>query len=460
MTNPKARGAVPREVTIRGVRYRTVREAAAAFDVHPGTLSRRLRDGWDIEEAIGFKRHVKKMPGRSLVHAGKRYPSIKALAEAVGVQAGTLQARLAKGRSVHEAVEFAPRRAGNRKAVRFKGRIYSSGKALAERHGLTWSVVSRRVLRGWTMAQALGVDPVPPRFRNFAGHARKQHWKKVQVIDGRKLPKANAGEYRLYVITNVRNAKEYVGITTNALDARLRGHFAMARRGRRSHLCNAMRRYGRNAFRIELVRNDAADFAELQRQEVAEIARRDSIRKGYNSGLGGSLGTSKEVRVGDQVFPSRNAAATHFGLDVGVFNLRLNRLGWSPEEAAEIQPRDKFVQRKVKIGRKIYPSLKSAAEARGLDYKLVHDRIRAKDWTERQALELDPPPETAIYRGRAIRLRGRQFASIAKGAKAFGIDPDALSDRIRKGDTPDEALSRCVDVRDGKATYHARRSAR
>ena len=194
MTNPKARGVVPRAVTIRGVRYPTVRDAAAAFGIHPGTLSRRLRDAWDIEESIGARPHVKQMPGRALTYKGKTYPSIKTLAAAVGVEASTLQARLAKGRTVQQAVEFTPRRTGNRKPLRFRNRSYPSGEALAAENGLTWSVVSRRVRRGWTMAQALAVDPAPPRFRNFAGHARKQHWKKVQVIDGRRLPAANAGE--------------------------------------------------------------------------------------------------------------------------------------------------------------------------------------------------------------------------------------------------------------------------
>jgi len=453
MSNPFAQGAVPKPVVIGGVRYPSISAAALALELHPTTLARRLRDGWDIDEAIGAKPHRKTMPGRRLRYRGKTYPSIRALAKEVGAKPATLQARLAKGRSVRQAVEFEPRRVGHRKPVKFAGMVYDSSEQLAARHGLRWGVVSRRVGRGWTTEQALGIAPPPPRFRDFEGHARSQLWKKVQVINGRQLPAAAAGEYRLYVVRNKLTGKEYVGITTSPLAARLRGHFALARKGRRSHLYNAMRRYGRDAFEIAQVRNDARNFAELQHQEVEEIVRRDTIRAGYNSARGGSLGTSKEIRVGNHTFPSRGAAAAHFGIDVTVFNLRLGRLGWSPEQAAEIEPRGRYARRRVLVGEKSYPSLKAAAEAHGLDYKRVAGRVIGNGWTVRQALEVDAPPDTVKYRGKPLLVAGKTYPSLAQAARAYGIDPDALSDRLRKGDRPEQAIDRCIAVRDGVAPH-------
>jgi len=450
MPNPHAKGAVPKPVTVDGVRYESIRAAAGALRLHPTTLARRLRDGWSLPEAIGRRPHRKRMPGRSLTYMGKIYPSIKALAAGIGVEASTLQARLSKGRSVVEAVEFAPRRVGHRKTIEFDGRTYCSSEALAAEYGLTWSVVSRRVKRGWTMPQALGVEPKPPRFRDFEGHARSQHWKEVQEIDGRRLPGASAGEYCLYVIRNRLTGKEYVGITTSPLAARLRGHFALARKGRKDHLHNAMRRYGRDGFEILLVRNDARDFAELQRQEVEEIERRGTIRNGYNSARGGALGTAREIRVGSVTFPSRGAAAAHFGIDVAVFNLRISRLGWTPEQAAEIEPRTRYARRRVTVLGRRYASLKAAAEALGKSYRRVADRVISKGWTVEQALDIAEPPATIIYTGKALKIGNRIYPSIAEAARAHGIDPDALSDRLRKGDDATDATERCITVRDRK----------
>ena len=453
MSNPFAHGAVPKPVIVGGIRYPSITSAALALGLHPTTLARRLRDGWDIDEAIGAKPHRKTMPGQRLRYRGTTYPSIRALAKEVGVRSATLQARLAKGCSVRQAVEFQAHRVGHRKSVEFAGVVYESREKLAAKHGLRWGVVSRRVGRGWTMPQALGIDPPPPRFRDFEGHARNQFWKKVQQIDGRQLPAAETGEYRLYVVRNKVTGKEYVGITTSLLATRLRGHFALACKGRKSHLYNAMRHYGRGAFEIELVRNDARNFAELQQQEVAEIVRRDTIRNGYNTARGGSLGTSKQIRVGNLDFPSRGAAAAHFGIDVTVFNLRLGRLGWTPEQAAEIEPRGRYARRKVVVGGRSYASLKAAAEARGLDYKRVASRVTGKGWTVEQALEIVAPPATVIYRGKPLAFGGKSYSSIAKAARAHGIDPDALSDRLRKGDTSEEAIGRCIAVRDGVAPH-------
>lgn len=393
-----AGGAVPKPVIVGDTRYPSVNAAARALGLHPVTLARRLRDGWDLDEAIGAKPHRKSGHGLRVRYGGKTYPSVRALAIAIGIRPATLQARLAKGRSISEAVRFQARRVGHPKPLTFRGATYASGHSLAAMHGMTWSVVSRRVGRGWTMEQALGIDPPPPRFRDFEGHARSQLWKKVQEIDGRQLPATEAGQYRLYVIRNKATGKEYVGITTSPLAARLRGHFALARKGRKSHLYNAMRRYGRGAFEIEQVRNDARDFAELQQQEVEAIARRDTIRNGYNTARGGSLGTSKEIRVGNLNFPSRGSAADHFGIDVTVFNLRLGRLGWTPEQAAEIEPRGRYARRRMVVGGTAYRSLKAAAEAHGLDYKRVADRVIGKGWTVEQALEVDAPPDTVKYR--------------------------------------------------------------
>lgn len=447
MTKSREPGNRARSITILGVEYPSIKEAAIALGLHQTTLGRRLRDGWQVEEAIGRKPHKRTMPGKALRYRGKAYPSIKALAESIGVRPTTFALRLAKGRSVKAAVEFQKRPPKHQaEPITFKGRRFPSKKALAEHYGTDWSIVGKRVKNGWTMGQALGLDPAPPRFRDYAGHAREQHWKQVQVVDGRRLPAAPAGAYRLYLITNTVTELEYVGITTNDLGQRLRGHLSLAKKGRKSHLYNAMRHYGAAAFKIKLLRNDARDYAELQDQEVAEIARRNTIRRGYNTGLGGSLGTSRSIRVGGEVFPSRSAAAARFGITVSRFVWRLGT-GWTPEQAAGLEVRPDYQRRPIEIGGTRYQTLTEAATALGLEYKTVAARITARGWTLRQALGLDAPPNTARTLRQPLVLRGKKYASISAAARAHELDPEDIGRRLRRGASPEEALRGALAIR-------------
>ena len=158
----------------------------------------------------------------------------------------------------------------------FRGRTYASREELCAEFGQRWSNVQRRVNRGWTMEQGLLIEPPPPRFRDFDGHAREHKWKEVRLTDGRTEPVPDAGGYKLYFITNVVNGKVYVGLTVSSLPQRLKQHFAAARKGRKSAFTNALRKYGEEAFKIELINSAARTYDELQTQEVVEISRRDS----------------------------------------------------------------------------------------------------------------------------------------------------------------------------------------
>ncbi len=86
-----------------------------------------------------------------------------------------------------------------------------------------------------------------------------------------------------------------------------------------SKLYDAMRkalREGRkDDFIIEQIRNDAKDYRELQEQEISEIARRNTVDIGYNTALGGSIGTGKTIVVDGDKFPSQAAAAAFYGVD-------------------------------------------------------------------------------------------------------------------------------------------------
>lgn len=102
----------------------------------------------------------------------------------------------------------------------------------------------------------------------------------------------------VYLVTNLLNGKVYVGRTIHAIHTRWIQHCHDARRGGRSYLHRAIRKYGRASFATSVL---AACFSldELYAQEAHFIKLLDSCnpRRGYNRTFGGDGCTpTAEVR--------------------------------------------------------------------------------------------------------------------------------------------------------------------
>lgn len=440
-------------IVVDGREFVSIKQAADHFGVSLQTAARRLRNGWAAEQALGLhpaprRRHA----GREVVTSAGRFPSVVAAAEHFRIDPSLLASRLDAGWRPDEAVDLeaharppvvrtSQHAAASTVEVEFGERVFPNLAEFARHFGLAPDVVRKRLARGWSKAQAVEVETAPPRLREKDGTARTHAWREVATVDNRAVPSAAPGEFKLYLITNAANGHEYVGITVTPLDTRLRGHRAAARNGMKSKLYNAMRRYGIANFKISLLRSDAKDFAELQHQEVEEISRRGTVKSGYNISPGGSIGTASPIKVGTMTFPSRAAAAAYFGIDDRVFNLRLGRLKWSAEQAAEIDPRPKYARRKVSVQGKAFPSLQAAAKHYGVGYKLAHQHV-LMGWSVEQALGLAPPPPGHRLRNQQVSAFGRTFVNLVECANFFGIKAESLRQRVKnRGDELEQAIA-------------------
>lgn len=386
----------PVEVTCSGLVFESIKALAEQYGMPRDKIAQRIALGWTPEQAVGISaRHRKGSAGKPVQFEGCSYGSLVEASRALGLSPAAVAGRVANGYSIDEALsgKLKQRLGARSQSIEYGGKTYPSREALCAVHGETWGNVSRRVGRGWTMEQALLLEPPPPRFRNFEGHARDQKWKEVRVSQGKLEPVPDAEGYKLYLVTNTLNGKVYVGLTITSLDQRLKQHFGAARRGRKSAFANALRKYGESAFKIELLNSSARNYDELQEQEVVEIINRDSIRNGYNTAQGGSIGTSKELTVAGKLYRSYAAAAIANGVDPSVFVLRIGRLKWSPEEAAGLVARGKYgISEEVIVGKTKFPNLRAAAQSHGINYGTAWDRYRKEGWTIEQSLGIDPPP--------------------------------------------------------------------
>ncbi len=430
-----------------GVLFSSIIELAKYYKVHPSTVARRIRDGWSIEQAVGLENKKRPGHGNKVVINGKSYKTIKEACLELNLNPATIRARIQHGYSVEDAFsgKFKERKSGVAKLIAYAGIEYPSIEAIGEAYQVKPSLISKRLKRGWTLSQALNQEDAPPRFRNFEGHARSTKWKTTRTtIDGVE-PIPDTEGYKLYLITNNQTKKEYVGITIGSLEKRLKSHFSAAKRGRKNALSNAIRKYGEKSFDIKIIRSDARSFDELQSQEIEEIAERNSIKNGYNTAVGGSLGTAKSIIVDGKKFPSIAQAAEHYGIDSSVFYLRINRLKWTPEEAAGIVHKTwQGRPQEIKLLGKEYPSLRAAANAFEVDYKLVHDRYKKKGWSLEEALGLVKPPSSSKFGGVELLIGGVKYPSIAKAANELGISREALRKKIQEGVSPEIAYSQII----------------
>lgn len=138
------------------------------------------------------------------------------------------------------------------------------------------------------------------------------------------------------------NGKSYHGITTQSINRRMTGHRTWAKKGSKYPLHAAIRKYGFDAFKLEVL-SESKDRDELHRLEVAAIARDDTFApNGYNLTVGGD-GTSGHV-VSDQHRLAIGARMKGCWLDVEFAEMkrresseRAKRLNADPEHKAKLQ---------------------------------------------------------------------------------------------------------------------------
>ncbi|TOB65466.1 hypothetical protein [Vibrio parahaemolyticus] len=88
-----------------------------------------------------------------------------------------------------------------------------------------------------------------------------------------------------------------------------------------------------------------------------------------------------------------------------------------------------------------FPSRTAAARHYGLNPKLVNERITKFGWTLEQALELEARPK-GDYRKKVV-IDGTEYSSMRQAAKELGVAQSTLMNRIKVGISVEDALSAC-----------------
>jgi len=208
-----------RPITVRGVRFDSIADAARAHGLSPLKVANRLRlHEWTPEQAVGLEPPPPRSGAPievSITVDGKprTFPSIVKAAKALGLDSQTVSARIrACGWTVEQALELAPppeREPPKGRPVTFvhNGRrfSYNSVKAAARAHGVKASLAGIRINKlGWTFAQAFELEPRP-----------KQRGSRCRAI-------AFVHDGVSYRYPSVKKAAEEHGLKRSAVEARVR----------------------------------------------------------------------------------------------------------------------------------------------------------------------------------------------------------------------------------------------
>ena len=428
-----------KRISVGGIEFPSIREAAEASSQPVGRFRDRLRSDWTPEQAAGL------VPPPTFAHKKRHleidgfvYASVVDLTKKFGIPSRKIRGRLDSNNwTLRQAVELdpPPKKLGKKILVSYRDTEYRNAAELARAFNVDSNKYRSRRRKGWNLEQALDIELPPSR----------QSWRaNAEVIGGRAYPKGNDGEFMLYVITCFPTGKEYVGVTTGSLQKRWGEHLSnsMHKVESKSKLYRAIRKYGTDKFKIELLRDDACDYKELLQQEINEVTKRNTFKDGLNSTPGGeTTSDARPIEVQGKTFPTLRSAAAHFGVSEANTRSRLDALGWTVEQAVGVAPRPTdWGPKEIELEGVMYQSLKDATKAYRLTYKKISLRLNRYGWTLEEAFELIVM-ERPTGAPKNIDFRGIKYESYVDLARSYGISKWNFYSRYRKGWTLEQALA-------------------
>lgn len=189
LASPPQRRTTGKEVTVSGLSFASISDAAAHFGIPAGKVSARLRSGLSVDQAFDVQdKPVYVVSGKSIAVNGNSFVSVAAAAKQYGVDPSLVRARILKGWTVDQAFGLEPpvpkSASVNGDEIMLAGKLFPSRAAAAKSLGLDPRIVHKRLKHyGWTLNQAFEIDPPPVRRSNHAKAITVQGKTYAAVID-------------------------------------------------------------------------------------------------------------------------------------------------------------------------------------------------------------------------------------------------------------------------------------
>lgn len=237
----------------------------------------------------------------------------------------------------------------------------------------------------------------------------------------------------LYRWRHLESGRIYIGVTTETLDERIRGHLREASEGklRKGGLHEVIARDGVDAFEVTEI-GRFSSIEDLQDAERKAIKHYNSlVPKGFNLDSGGKGVTARMLPLSfrGKNYKNLTALAAEFRMPVKRLESRL-RLGWSLDEAID-RKKNAFSRKSNPYGLTEDLSIPRLAREYGVDAKLVYSRLH-DGWSLEEALDRSKR-SFRHARARSITVNGEVFRSTEAAAKHFGVSTSAWRKRVFLG---------------------------
>jgi group I intron endonuclease len=398
----------------KGRTFKTLESLAKFCKVKYRTLLSRFNKGMPIAEAvrqgrIGCARNEPK----AVTYAGKKYNSLREVAQAFDINYSTLRARLQRGEKLKDAINAG----ASAHEIIVGEKKYKTITKACQALNFNPEIIYSRIKYNWSLNQAFELEPAPNLGPGIAG--------------------------LIYQISNTINSKIYIGQTKASVEDRWRWHLEHAKR-RETHpdgLHRAINQYGENCFSITILErcSDLRQLAEVEKRYISEL---NSIApNGYNIGKGGeglrSVGIA--VVVKGVKYDSLLSAARAFDINYGTLCDRIDN-GWDIEKAL-LTPAEKK-NKQYFVGDLTFDSRRELAR----HFEISIDIIRQR---ERRGVPIEDIvcKKNRAYREESIACCSKKFKSKKDFAAWLGITSGTLSYHLKR--QPDAAsickkFSKCV----------------
>ena len=143
-----------KKITAHGRTFESISEAARFAGIRPGTLQQRLYAGWSADDAISPK--VRENPVKVF---GVEYKNKIEMCKALGVDYEVFLRRVYhSGLTIEQAVSGEKTRYQKRLEFVVDGKTFDTKKEAAIHYGVKPSQITKRLRRGWTPEQAVGLE--------------------------------------------------------------------------------------------------------------------------------------------------------------------------------------------------------------------------------------------------------------------------------------------------------------
>lgn len=415
-----------REIQFENKIYRSIRSLANTFKISPHKVRYRLKNGWSLAQAVekddapinanspkGQAKSLKNISDLApFIVDGIVFPTAKALAQHYGANVAKITGRLRNGWSPDEAVGLAKmvhthkntkpdviKPATNPEMV--AGKQYRSIFEVAKVFDVNVNIINKRLLNGWTIEQAVGLENQPEA-------------PLIDTVPAKQVSIASLAPFEIdgMVFETAKTLASHYKLDSAKITGRLRNGWS-----------------------------------------VSQAVELESHKRGE--------GQIKKYQVGDRMFANAVELAEAFDITYRVVNYRLTQ-GASPAQAVGLEPWKASAKKgkKVEFDGTTYSSLINLAKAYGIEYSKLVGRIH-RGWDLERALNVKPkntlmsnPSKSKASLKLAkdskktssviknliktiskeqLKLGRKQFDSVEDFAAYINVDPIIASRRLNDG---------------------------